>query len=312
MNTFPYSSDNKRYHTLNYHNRAKYGEKVYKAVINCGLTCPNIDSTKGCGGCIFCDGGSGYFTSPALSVPEQLEREYARISAKYGDVPVTAYFQANTNTYAPVEKLREMFLSVLTYPYVKGIAIGTRADCLPDDVMGLLTQINERTQLTVELGMQTVHDSTLELINRCCTHSEFVAGFEKLQNMNIRTCLHIINGLPGETADMMRETARQTAMMHPQAVKLQMLHVIKGTRLADMYANSEITLLSKDEYISIIADQLELLPPDIVIERITGDGDKKKLVAPMWTADKIAVLGGIDKELTRRDSYQGIKYRDDL
>ncbi|MCR5806086.1 MAG: TIGR01212 family radical SAM protein, partial [Oscillospiraceae bacterium] len=145
MNTFPYSSDNKRYHTLNYHNRTEYGEKVYKAAIDCGLTCPNIDGTRGCGGCIFCDGGSGYFTSPALSVTEQLEREYARISAKYGDVPVTAYFQANTNTYAPVEKLREMFLSVLTYPYVKGIAIGTRADCLPDDVMGLLTQINEHT-----------------------------------------------------------------------------------------------------------------------------------------------------------------------
>jgi radical SAM protein (TIGR01212 family) len=277
-------------------------------VLDCGFTCPNIDGTKGTGGCIFCDGGSGYFTDGSLGTDVQLDREYDRISSKHGDVPVIVYFQANTNTYAPAEKLREMFTSVLDYPYVRGISVGTRADCLPDDVLDLLCELNERTALTVELGMQTVHESTLTLINRCCTHEEFLIGFGKLKSRGIRTCLHILDGLPNESRDMMLETARQTAMMHPQAVKLQMLHVIKGTRLADMYANSEITLLNKDEYISIIADQLELLPPDIVIERITGDGDKKKLIAPLWTADKIAVLGGIDKELARRDSYQGIRY----
>lgn len=302
---FPYSLDNKRYHTLNYHFRTEYGGKLYKAVIDCGFTCPNIDGSKGTGGCIFCDGGSGYFTDGTLSARAQLEKEYARISAKYGEVPVIVYFQANTNTYAPAERLREIFTSVLGYPYVKGISVGTRADCLPDDVLDLLCELSTRTSLTVELGMQTVQEETLRLINRCCTHGEFLAGYEKLKSRGIRTCLHIINGLPNETDEMMAETARQTAKLAPDAVKLQMLHVIRGTRLAEMYARGEVPLLSREEYIDVIVRQLEVLPPETVIERITGDGDKRKLIAPMWSADKIAVLGGIDKRLAELDTWQG-------
>ncbi len=305
---FPYSSDNKRYHTLNYYNKKKYGEKVFKAVIDCGFSCPNIDGTKGTGGCIFCDGGSGYFTSPLLSVTAQLEAEYERISAKHKEPAVIAYFQANTNTYAPDRKLREVFFSVLDYPYVKGISIGTRADCLSDDVLDLLSELNSITDLTVELGLQSVHDETIRYINRCCTHAEFLDGFFKLKERNIRTCLHIINGLPGENAEMMLETARQTAELSPDGVKLQMLHVIRGTRLAEIYENDGFTLLSRDEYIDIIVRQLELLPPETVIERITGDGDKSKLIAPAWSADKKSVLGGIDKELARRNSWQGKRY----
>lgn len=305
---FAYSSDNKRYHTLNYHNKKKYGGKVFKAVIDCGLSCPNIDGSKGTGGCIFCNGGSGYFTSPALSVTAQLETEYKRISRKHGDVQIITYFQANTNTYAPVERLREIYTSVLKYPFVRGISIGTRGDCLPDDVLSLLTELNVLTDLTVELGLQSIHEKTIDLINRCCTHEEFLQGYEKLKKLGIRTCLHIINGLPHETAEMMTETARQTAALHPDAVKLQMLHVIRGTRLAEMYENGEFELLSRDEYIDIIVRQLELLPPDTVIERITGDGDKSKLIAPAWSADKKSVLGGIDKELARRNTWQGKKY----
>ncbi len=305
---FPYSLDNKRYHTLNYHLRTVYGGKLYKAVIDCGFTCPNIDGTKGTGGCIFCDGGSGYFTDGSLSPRAQLEKEYARISAKNGDVPVIVYFQANTNTYAPAEKLREMFTSVLDYLYVRGISVGTRADCLPDDVLDLLCELNERTALTVELGMQTVHESTLTLINRCCTHEEFLIGFGKLKSRGIRTCLHIIDGLPNESREMMLETARQTAMLAPDAVKLQMLHVIRGTRLAEMYTRGEVRLLTREEYIDAVVGQLELLPPETVIERITGDGDKRKLIAPEWSADKIAVLGGIDKRLAELDTWQGRLY----
>ena len=188
---FPYSSDNKRYHTLNYYNKKKYGEKVFKAVIDCGFSCPNIDGTKGTGGCIFCDGGSGYFTSPLLSVTAQLEAEYERISAKHKEPAVIAYFQANTNTYAPDRKLREVFFSVLDYPYVKGISIGTRADCLSDDVLDLLSELNSITDLTVELGLQSVHDETIRYINRCCTHAEFLDGFFKLKERNIRTCLRL-------------------------------------------------------------------------------------------------------------------------
>lgn len=305
---FPFSADNKRYHTLNYHYRTVFGRKLYKAVLDCGFTCPNIDGSRGVGGCIFCDGGSGYFTDGRLSVTEQLRMEYDRISCKYGDVPMIAYFQANTNTYATVEKLREVYLSALSFPQVAGISIGTRADCLGDEVMELLRELDSRTELTVELGMQTVHEPTIELINRCCTHEEFLQGYRRLKESGIRVCLHIINGLPDETPEMMTETARQTAELAPEGVKIQMLHVIRGTKLAEMYEEGRFTLLSREEYIDTVVRQLEVLPPETVIERITGDGDKSKLIAPMWSADKIAVLGGIDKRLAELDTWQGRLY----
>lgn len=306
---FQFSFDNKRYHTLNYYFMTNFGQKLYKAVIDCGLTCPNIDGTKGFGGCIFCDGGSGYFTNGRLSVTEQLESERERIFRKNGRVPIIAYFQANTNTYAPAEKLRKIYNEALSFPDVAGISIGTRADCLSDDVTELLCELDSRTNLTVELGMQTVHESTIKLINRYCTHEEFLDGYYKLKEKNIRVCLHIINGLPYESAEMMLETARQTAVLRPDGLKIQMLHVIKGTKLADMYADGKISLLSREEYIDIVVKQLELLPPETVIERITGDGDKSKLIAPDWSRNKIAVLGGIDKETAVRDTFQGRLYK---
>lgn len=306
-NPFPFSLDNKRYHTLNYYYKSKFGEKLYKAVINCGFTCPNIDGSKGSGGCIFCDGGSGYFTERG-TVAEQLEREVRRIRKKHENARFIAYFQANTNTYAPCEILNDIYDQALAFPNIAGISIGTRADCLPDDVLELLCRLNERTMLTVELGMQSVHEKTIEMINRKYSHKEFLDGYFKLKSRGIRVCLHIINGLPYETAEMMRETARQTAILHPDAVKLQMLHIINGTPIAKMYEADEFSLLTREEYTEIIADQLELLPLETVIERITGDGDKRKLIAPLWSADKIAVLGGIDKCLAVRDSYQGRLY----
>lgn len=311
-NPFIFSLDNKRYHTLNYYNKTVFGKKIYKVVIDCGFTCPNIDGTKGMNGCIFCDGGSGYFTDGSIPVKEQIEKEKSRIYGKYGNVPITAYFQANTNTYAPVETLRRLYFSVLEFPEICGISIGTRADCLPDDVLDLLSELNEKTSLTVELGMQTVHEKTIEKINRCCTHKEFLDGYFKLKKRNIRTCLHIINGLPDESPEMMTETARQTAFLRPDAVKLQMLHVIKGTQLENMYSQGKIRMLEKDEYIDTIVRQLEVLPPETVIERITGDGDKSKLVAPLWSADKISVLGAIDKRLADLDTWQGKYYNKNL
>lgn len=305
---FIYSSDNKRYNTLNYYNRSVYGKKIFKAVLDCGFTCPNIDGFKGTGGCIFCDGGSGYFTDGKLSVAEQLEKEIKRIHGKHGNVPVTAYFQANTNTYASVERLREIYFSVLERLEISGISIGTRADCLPDGVLDLLDEVNLKTRLTVELGMQTVHDETIRKINRCYSHAEFLSGYYRLKKRNIRTCIHIINGLPNETSEMMIQTARQLAEMRPNAVKIQMLHVIKNTPLEKLYTDGKISLLSRDEYIDIVVRQLELLPPETVIERITGDGDKSKLIAPLWSADKISVLGGIDKRLAELDTWQGKYY----
>lgn len=308
-NPFKYSFDNKRYHTLNYYLKSRYGKKLYKAVIDCGMTCPNIDGTRGFGGCIFCDGGSGYFTQKNISVTEQLELEVERIREKNGDVPIVAYFQANTNTYAPVDKLRQIYNEALRFSDISGISIGTRADCLPDDVLELLCEINSCTELTVELGMQTVHEKTINKINRGYSHEEFVNGYRKLKNLGIRVCLHIINGLPDETVEMMIETARQTAKLHPDGVKLQMLHIIRGIKLGDIYENMPFPLLSREEYIDIIVRQLELLPPETVIERITGDGDKSKLIAPKWTMDKIAVLGGIDKAMADRNTWQGKFYK---
>ena len=308
-NPFIYSDSNKRYHTLNYYNRQTFGEKIYKAVLDCGFTCPNKDGSKGNGGCIFCDSGSGYFTDGSLGVREQLETELKRISIKNGeDAPVIAYFQANTNTYAPSERLRRLYNAVLENSRVRGIAIGTRADCLPDDILELLSELNRRTNLTVELGLQSVHDSTINYVNRCCTHEEFLEGYHKLKSRGIRTCLHIINGLPGEDEEMMLETARRTAEMCPDAVKIQMLHIIRGTRLAEIYEKTPFPLLTREEYTDITVKQLELLPPETVIERITGDGDKSKLIAPLWSADKISVLGGIDKRQAELDSWQGKLY----
>lgn len=305
---FIYSSDNKRYHTLNYFYRNRFGKKLFKAVVDGGFTCPNADGSKGTGGCIFCAGGSGYFTRGGIGVTEQLLLEKQRISGKYGDVPMVAYFQANTNTYAPAEKLREMWEAALAVPGVAGISIGTRADCLSPEIIALLKEFSGRTFLTVELGMQTVHERTLKLINRCCSHEEFLEGYNMLKENGIRTCLHIINGLPGETPEMMRETARSAASMKPDSMKIQMLHVIRGTPLAEMYAAGGFRLLSREEYIAVTVSQLELLPPETVIERITGDGDKHTLIAPEWSADKIATIGGIDKFMAEQDTWQGRLY----
>lgn len=308
-NPFQFSVDNKRYHTLNYYNKNKYGRKIFKAVLDCGFTCPNIDGFKGFGGCIFCDGGSGYFTNGNLSLYKQMKNEIFRINSKYGkNMHIIAYFQSNTNTYANAEYLSKLYDDVLSFPDVCGISIGTRADCLSDAVLEVLIDLSKRTNLTIELGLQSVHNSTIEYINRCYSHEEFVSGYNKLKLNNLRTCLHIINGLPYETKDMMLDTAREISKLHPDALKIQMLHVIEGTRLAAIYKNTPFSLLTKDEYIDVVVHQLELLPSDIVIERITGDGDKSKLIAPIWSTDKISVLGGIDKYQALLDTWQGKYY----
>ncbi|MGN0620997.1 MAG: TIGR01212 family radical SAM protein [Porcipelethomonas sp.] len=306
---FIYSDDNKRYHTLAYYNRHKYGCRVYKAVIDAGFTCPNKDGSKGRGGCIFCDGGSGYFTQDAcVPVSVQAENEIKRIHSRHPDAYAVAYFQANTNTYADVKTLKKIYSQVLDIPFIKGISIGTRADCLPDDVADYLYELSQKTDLTVELGMQTIHNSTLEFINRGYSHEEFISGYNKLRDRNIRVCLHIINGLPCETHEMMMETAIETGKLCPDAVKIQLLHVIKGTELEKIYNSGQFQTLTKDEYIRLVVNQLEYLPPETVIERITGDGDKNKLAAPLWSTDKISVLGGIDKLQSELDSYQGKRF----
>ena len=309
-NPFEFSCDNKRYHTLSYHNKQTFNVKIFKAVIDAGFTCPNKDGSKGIGGCIFCDGGSGYFTNSYLkSVEEQIKMELKRIKKKNLNARAIAYFQANTNTYADVQKLKNIYLPVLSRPDVAGISIGTRADCLQPQILDFLEELSHKTYLTVELGMQTIHDNTLKLINRGYNHNEFLKGFFSLKKRNIRTCIHIINGLPGENIDMMLETARNVGKLEPDALKIQLLHVIKNTPLEEMYKNDMLNVMSKENYISTVVNQLEYIPPQTVIERITGDGNKDKLIAPLWSTDKISVLGGIDKLQADSDSWQGKKYK---
>lgn len=308
-NTFKYSNDNKRYHTLSYHNKRVFGKKIFKAVVDAGFTCPNKDGTKGHGGCIFCDGGSGYFTgNSVVSVKKQIEQELERIRRKNPDAQAIAYFQANTNTYADVETIRKIYQPVIGYSGIAGISIGTRADCLSEEILDFLEELSEKTYLTVELGMQSVHEKTIEFIKRGYTHKEFVKGFEQLKKRKIRTCLHIINGLPDESFDDMLETAEQTAVLKPDAVKIQLLHIIKGTYLEKLFEQEYFNTMTMEDYIETVGRQLEYLPPETVIERITGDGDKSKLVAPLWSTNKIAVLGGIDKWQAKNGSMQGKLY----
>lgn len=306
-NPFPYSDDNKRYHTLYYHNLHTFGGRVYKAVLDGGFTCPNLDGTKGTGGCAFCRGGGSAFTKP-LSVTEQLTLELQRIRRKVPDARAVAYFQIHTNTYAPAERLAALYTEALAFPGVIGLSIGTRPDCLPADVLDLLSDLNERTYLTVELGLQTIHDRTARHFGRGYTYAEFLAGYHALQERGIRTCLHLINGLPGETAPDMLRTAETVGRLRPQAVKLQLLHILQDTRYAVLWRQGDITPMSQEGYIATVVQQLEYFPPETVIERVTGDGDKANLLAPRWSTDKIRTLGGIDKAQADLNSYQGKRY----
>ena len=303
INSFPFSEDNKRYHTLNFHNKRIYERKIFKAVIDAGLTCPNIDGTKGIGGCIFCDGGSGYFTNEnTISISEQIALERKRIHEKYPDAGIIAYFQAHSNTYCSLYRLKEM-ISEAIESGIDGISLATRADCLDEENADFLSSI--KLPLTVELGLQTADDDTAVRINRCHSYDDFLMGYNMLKKRGIRTCVHIIDGLPGENKAKMLETAQKLGKLRPEGVKIHLLHVIEGTRLADIYKKGEYKPLEKAEYIDIVTEQLRYLPPETVIERITGDGDKRKLIAPLWSMDKISVLGGIDKLMKEKDIYQG-------
>lgn len=303
---FEYSDDGSRYHTLKYHNLRAFGRQVYKAAVDAGFTCPNIDGSCGKGGCIYCSGGSGYFTRPALSVAEQIRQETARIREKHPEAGIIAYFQAHSNTYGSIDALQQAYSEALSCD-ICGISAATRADCIDRERAELLASLP--LPVTVELGLQTAHDSTARLINRGHSFARFLEGFHLLKEAGLRVCVHIINGLPGETPEMMLETAETLGKLRPDGVKLHLLHVIKGTRLAEMYAAGEYAPMEKQEYIDIVVKQLELLPPETVIERLTGDGDGETLLAPLWSRDKRSVLGGIMKRQKELDSVQGLRFR---
>lgn len=308
-NNFKYTLDNKRYHTWNYHLQSLFGGKVFKVALNGGFTCPNLDGTKGIGGCTYCLSGSGDFAGdPTHDILTQFEEVKEKMHKKWPEAKYIPYFQANTNTYAPVEILKQKFEPVLKKDGVVGLALATRADCLNDDVLEYLSDLNKRTYLMVELGLQTVFDETGKRINRCHSYAEFSDGYNALKKRGIRTCVHLILGLPGETHDMMIESAKTVALLRPQCVKLHLLHVMKGTKMSQEYLNSEFSVLSLREYVNTVVDCLEYFHEDTVIQRLTGDGGKDVLIAPLWSLKKFVVLNEIDKEMVRRDTYQGQKF----
>lgn len=303
---FQFSDDNKRYHTWNYHLRRKFGCKVMKIALNAGFTCPNIDGSKGVGGCTYCMGGSGEFAGdPAESIVRQFEAVKEKMRAKWRDGKYIAYFQANSNTYAPADALRQRFEPALRQPGVVGISIATRADCLADDALEYLSELNDRTYLIVELGLQSVSDETGRRINRGHTFAEFLDGYNALRARGINICVHLIDGLPGEDAGMMIASARKVGELMPHCVKLHLLHIMKGTELARQYERGGLNTLSRDEYVDIIVRQLEVLPPEIIIQRLTGDGGRENLIAPLWSLKKFEVLNAIDKTMKERDTWQG-------
>lgn len=309
-NKFKYSNDNKRYHTWNYHLQQKFGGKVFKVALNGGFTCPNIDGKKGVGGCIYCSStGSGDFAgNPSHNILTQFEEVKEKMHLKWKEAKYIPYFQAHTNTYAPANVLRERFESVLSQDNVVGISIATRADCLEDDVLEYLSELNERTYLIVELGLQSIFDETGEKINRCHTYAEFLEGYNKLKERNINVCVHLINGLPNETKEMMLESAKAVAKLEPHCVKLHLLHVLKNTRLAQMYENGEFELMSLEDYVETIVNQLEVFSEETVIQRLTGDGGREWLIGPLWSLKKFVVLNEIDKLMLKRNTYQGAKF----
>lgn len=310
MNPFPYAEDkNKRYHSWNFALRQEFGEKIFKVPIDAGFDCPNRDGTVAKGGCTFCSvSGSGdMIVAPEAPLPEQFEKEIAMMHKKWPQVDkYIVYFQNFTNTHAPVAVIRERFEQVLTLPGVVGISVGTRPDCLPEDVVDYLAELNQRFYLWVELGLQTTFETTSNAINRAHDYQTYLDGVASLRKHNIRVCTHLINGLPGETIEMMQENVCRTIQDSDiQGIKLHLLHLMRNTRMLRDYHEGRLQLMRRDTYVSLICDQLEMIPPEIIIHRLTGDAPWDSLVGPMWSLKKWEVLNEIDQEMLRRNSYQG-------
>lgn len=306
-NKFKYSDDNKRYHTLNYFYRHKFNSKIFKVSLNAGFSCPNIDGTVGFGGCIYCSkSGSGEFAgNKEEDVITQFNKVKNMMLKKWPNAKYIGYFQARTNTYAPVERLKEVYEPILKQEGVVGLNIGTRCDAISDECLDYLTDLNKRTYLTIELGLQTIHEKTSKLINRCHSLECFETMVSKLRERNINVVVHIINGLPGESKEDMIETVKYLNNLDIQGIKIHMLSVLKDTPLEEYYKKNKFHILTKEEYIDIVVTELEYLREEIVINRITGDPDIKELIEPKWLVKKFCVLNDIDKEMVKRDVYQG-------
>ena len=309
MNKFKYTNSNKRYHTLDYYYKNRFGQKVFKVSLNAGFSCPNIDGTVGYGGCIYCSKtGSGEF---AGNIEDSLEDQFINIRDmmhnKWKDAKYIGYFQARTNTYAPVEELKKRYEKILSMDNVIGLNIATRPDSISDECLDYLEELNKKTYLTIELGLQTIKEETSKLINRCHTLDCFTNMVKEIRKRNIDVVVHIINGLPYETKEDMLNTIKYLNKQDIQGIKIHMLSITKDTPIEKMYKEQKFHILTKEEYIDIVVDQLELLRPEIVIHRITGDPKLDELIEPSWLIKKFTVLNDIDKEMVKRNTYQGIK-----
>lgn len=301
---------NKRYRTLNYELKKIFGKKVIKLSIDGGFTCPNRDGTVGNRGCLFCsEEGSGEFSGDRkIPITKQMDNQKKLLEKKWKTDLVIPYFQSFTNTYSEVDDLRRKYDEATNYPGTVGLAVATRPDCLENEKIQLLSNYSKNYLTWVELGLQTIHENTADLIRRGYGLKVFEDALDRLSKYNIKTVVHLIIGLPGETKDDIIQTVRYISSKKIWGVKFHLLHILKNTDLEKYYYKNKFKLLEKEEYIDIVCDSLEILREDIVVHRVTGDGKKSDLIGPKWSLDKLRVLSGIDMELKRRKTYQGIKY----
>lgn len=306
-NPFIFSDDNKRYHTWNYYLKHRFQQKVCKVPLNANFSCPNRDGTCAVGGCTFCGAlGSGEF---AGDLHKPLDVQFAEgkrmMRKKWPHAAFIAYFQAYTNTYAPLTKLKEVFQPFAQRKDVAAISIATRADCLEDEKIAYLNSLCKEKEIWIELGLQSMHDETAKRINRGHTYAQFLDCIRRLSHTNIKIAVHLINSLPYERKEDMLASAAAIAQLPVHALKIHMLHIMEGTQMAQEYRDHPFPILSKEAYIDIVVSQLELLPAEMIIQRLTGDGVKEHLIAPDWTLKKVVVLNDIDKEMVRRNTWQG-------
>ncbi len=298
-----------RYRSLNSCLLERFGEKTYKLALSGGFTCPTRDGTLDTRGCIFCAGGSGDFSIPAWDNPEKAIEQAKTLVAGKGAKRYIAYFQSYTGTYAPMEKLRILYARVLNHPDIAALSIATRPDCLGDDVLELLEELNRKKPVWIELGLQTIHPETAAYIRRGYPLEVYDEAVRRLQESGIETIAHMILGLPGETPEMMRETAQYIGESGVQGIKLHLLHVLAGTDLEKDYRAGFFDVLSLDEYISVLEACIESIPPEMIVHRLTGDGAKRFLIAPLWSADKKSVLNAINRAFERDHVIQGSRLK---
>lgn len=301
----------KPYHSFDYMLKERFGEKIYKVALNGGMTCPNRDGTLGNRGCIFCSaGGSGDFAGNRQdSITQQIEKQASSIRQKRGVAKFIAYFQAYTNTYAPVDYLRKIYTEAISHPDIVAVSIGTRPDCLDKDILQLLDELNQKKPVWIELGLQTIHETTAQYIRRGYPLSCFEQAVSELRKRNLDVIVHTILGLPGESKNDILSTIEYLNHRDIQGIKLQLLHVLKGTDLAEDYLAGKFQVYSMEEYLELVIDCLEHLNPEIVIHRLTGDGPKDLLIAPLWSSAKRTVLNTLHRECKLQHSFQGKKYK---